>query len=397
MAVLLGVYLAKLGLGLVQIGLFFSAGLAGSTLFTFLVSLITVRLGYRRLLIGFALMTAMTGLALILTDNVVVLTLFAALGSLSGEGRGRAGPTQALEQAGLAGAAPDDRRTELYAWYRIVSYAAAAVGALAAAFPALLRDAWGVAEATGYRTMFAGFVGCLFLAALLYSRLSPKMEDHLPRGGWSNPLRLPSRRIIFTLTALFSLDAFAGSLVVESLVAYWFNTRFGLELSALGLVFFASQVLAAISLWLATHLARRIGLLNTMVFTHIPSSLFLIAAAFAPVGWMAVLFWQLRSFLGQMDVPTRDSYTMAVVGPEERVAMASIHLVGRSVTGMTGPSVATALWQALAASVPFVACGVLKIIYDLSLYFLFRRVKPPEEVAREQQRASGRGKGRAVG
>ena len=185
------------------------------------------------------------------------------------------------------------------------------------------------------------------------------------------------------------MDHFAGSLLLQSLVAYWFSTRFGLELGALALVFFFSQILSAISLWLAAKLAARIGLINTMVFTHIPASLFLIAAAFAPTATLAVIFWQLRSFLAQMDVPTRTSYTMAVVGPEERVAMAGIHIVGRSVSGIGGPSVATALWQTVSASAPLLACGVLKIAYDISLYFMFRNVKPPEEAEKAEKEAGG--------
>jgi len=197
---------------------------------------------------------------------------------------------------------------------------------------------------------------------------------------WVNPFRLPSRRLIFTLTGLFSLDHFAGSLFIQSLAAYWFHTRFGMELESLGLVFFLSHLLSAISLWVAAKLANRIGLINTMVFTHIPSSLFLIVAAFAPAAWIAVLFWQMRAFLSMMDVPTRDSYTMSVVQPSERVAMAGVHIVGRSIAGTIGPSVSTALWLALSASVPLVACAVLKITYDLSLYFMFRNVKPPQEM-----------------
>jgi MFS family permease len=166
---------------------------------------------------------------------------------------------------------------------------------------------------------------------------------------------------------------------MQSLAAYWFYSKFGLELESLALVFFSAQILAAISLWLAAKLANRIGLINTMVFTHIPASLFLIGAAFAPAAWIAILFWQLRAFLSMMDVPTRDSYTMSVVQPNERVAMAGIHIVGRSISGTIGPSIATALWQIFSATVPLLGCAVLKITYDLSLYFMFRNVKPPSE------------------
>ena len=391
-AVLFAVYLDMLGFTLTQIGVFFSFGVAGAALFAFLVSLIAEKAGRRRTLIALTLMTAAAGVVMVLTDDVLVLTAFAFLGYLSGVGGGGgAQPTQPMEQASLADAASDDRRTDLFAVYGIVSTSAAAVGALAAGLPDVIQGQLGLTELAAFKAMFIAFVVLLVVVALLYGMLSSGVEARPEARHWVNPLTLPSRRIIFTLAALFSVDHFAGSLLLQSLVAYWFNTRFGLELGTLALVFFFSHVLAAISLWLAARIAARIGLINTMVFTHIPASLFLIAAAFAPTATLAVLFWQLRSFLSQMDVPTRTSYTMAVVGPEERVAMAGIHIVGRSVSGIGGPAIATALWQTVSASAPLVGCAVLKIAYDISLYFMFRNVKPPEETEKAEKEAGGSG------
>ena len=377
-AVLLALYLDKLGFSLLQIGFFLSAGVAGSAFFAFLVSLISEKAGRRRLLVTFTLMSAVAGLALVFFDDFLPLVFVAFLGSITG-GAAAGGAVQSLEQASLTDTAPSERRTDLFAIYRIIALGGAALGTLAAGLPTIYQNTFGMSEIYAYKVMFVSFALFLLVGVLLYSLLSSAVEVGGSEQRWSNPLRLPSRRLIFTLTGLFSLDHFAGSLVLQSLAAYWFYTKFGLELESLALVFFFSQLLAAISLWLAAKLANHIGLINTMVFTHIPSSLFLIAATFAPTAWIAVLFWQLRSFLGQMDVPTRQSYTMSVVQPNERVAMASIHVVGRSVSGTIGPSVATALWQALSASVPLITCGVLKIIYDLSLYFMFRNVKPPQE------------------
>jgi MFS family permease len=325
-------------------------------------------------------MSAAAGLALVFINNFLPLMFVAFLGSISGGGGAAAGGgVQPLEQASLPDTAPSEKRTDLFAIYGIVGTGSAALGALAAGLPTIYQNAFGMSEIYAYKIMFVGFAFFLLVGALLYSLLSSSVEVSSSERHWVNPLRLPSRRLIFTLTGLFSVDHFAGSLVLQSLAAYWFYTRFGLELESLALVFFFSQLLAAISLWLAAKLANRIGLINTMVFTHIPSSLFLIAVPFAPTAWIAVLLWQLRSFLGQMDVPTRQSYTMSVVQPNERVAMASIHIVGRSVSGTAGPSVATALWSAFSASAPLIACGILKIVYDLSLYFMFRNVKPPQE------------------
>lgn len=388
-AVLFAVYLDLLGFSLTQIGVFFSFGVAGAALFAFLVSLIAEKLGRRRLMVGLTLMTAAAGVVLVATDDVVVLTAFAFLGYLSGVGGGGgAQPTQPLEQASLADATTPDRRTDLFAAYGIASTGAGAVGALAAGLPEVFQSQFGASEVGAFKAMFVAFVVLLLFVALLYSLLSSGVEVRAEARQWVNPLTLPSRRIIFTLTALFSVDHFAGSLMMQSLVAYWFSTRFGLELGALSLVFFFSQVLAAFSLWLAARIAARIGLINTMVFTHIPSNLFLLGAAFAPTAALAVAFWQLRSFLGQMDVPARTSYIMAVVGPEERVAMAGIHIVGRSVSGIGGPTVATALWQAVSASAPLVGCAVLKIAYDVALFVMFRNVKPPEEAERAAERAA---------
>ena len=246
--------------------------------------------------------------------------------------------------------APDDKRTDLFAIYNIVARTGGALGALAAGLPALYQGTFELTPLDAYRFMFVAFAALQISGALLYSLLSPGIEGASTERRWSNPFKLPSRRRIFTLTGLFSVDTFTTSMVTQSLIAYWFSTKFGMQLGSLALVFFVSQALTATSLWLAAKIANRIGLLNTMVFTHIPSSFFLVAAAFAPTAWLAVLFWQCRAFLAQMDNPTRDSYTMAIVGPEERVAMASIHMVGRSALGAAGPSATTALWSLLSAS-----------------------------------------------
>ena len=388
-AVLLALYLTELGFNLVQIGAFLSVGVVGVAFFAFLVSLIVGRVGRRTLLIFFSMTSASAGLALFFVDHFLILLVFAFMGSLStGGGGGGESPAQPLEVASLPDTAPDDKRTDLFAIYNIVARAGAALGALAAGLPALYQGAFNLTTLDSYRFMFILFAALQISGALLYSLLSTGIEGASTGRRWSNPFKLPSRRRIFTLTGLFSVDTFTTSMVTQSLMAYWFSTKFGLELGSLALIFFVSQMLTATSLWLAAKIANRIGLLNTMVFTHIPSSLFLLAAAFAPTAWLAVLFWQLRAFLAQMDNPTRDSYTMAIVGPEERVGMASIHMVGRSAFGAAGPSATAALWGLLSASAPLVGSAVLKISYDLVLYSMFRNVRPPEEIRRIEARAA---------
>ena len=380
-AVLLALYLAKLGLSLVQIGAFLSAGAAGAAFFAFLVNLIAGKVGSRRLLVTFTLMSAAAGLALVFVDKFLPLMLVAFLGNITG-----GGAIRPLERASLPDTAPLEKRIDLFAIASIVATGGAALGALAAGLPTLYQNTFGMSEIDAYKAMFVGFTLFLLVGALLYSLLSSAVEVSSSEKRWVNPLRLPSRRYIFTLAGLFSVDHFAGSLVMKSLVAYWFYTRFGLELESLAIVFFSSHLLAVISLWVSAKLGNRIGLINTMVFTHIPASLFLIAAAFAPTAWMAILFWQLRSLLGPMDTPARDSYTMSLVQPNERVAMGGIHAAGKSVFGTASPSVSTALWHAFSASVPLITSGVLRIVYDLSLYFTFRDVKPPQEAQEKEDR-----------
>ena len=386
-AVLLALYLTELGFSLVQIGALLSVGVAGVAFLAFVVGLISARVGRRPLLVTFSLVSAAAGLALFFIDQFVALLIVVFVGSLStGAGGGGESPAQPLEVASLPDTAPDEKRTDLFAIYGIVARTGTALGALAAGLPALYQDTFGLSTVDAYKLMFVGFAALQLVGALLYSFLSPAVEGPATQGRWTNPLKLPSRRRIFTLTGLFSVDTFSTSMVMQSLMAYWFFTKFGLAVESLAFIFFFSHVLTAVSLWLAAKIANRIGLLNTMVFTHIPSSIFLIAAAFAPAAWVAVVFIQLRSFFGQMDVPTRESYTMAVVGPEERVAMASTQVVGRSATGAVGPSVTTALWNAFSAAVPLVSSAVLKIGYDLSLYAMFRNVRTPEEEERRDRR-----------
>jgi MFS family permease len=376
--VLIALYLEKLGFSLIQIGTFLSVSIAGGAFFTFLVSMISEKIGRKRLLMFFTLISALAGLGLVFFDAFLPLMFIAFMGGL----QERVGATQTLEQASITDTASSNKRTDLFAVYRIFAVAGTAFGALAAGIPGVLQNVSGISTLDAYRIMFGAFSVFMLIGFFLYSLLSKAIEADIEKKSWVNPLRLRSRKLIFTLAGLFSIDSFASGLFPQSLAAYWFYTRFGVELEALALVFFVSHLLAAISLWVAAKLANKIGLINTMVFTHIPCSLFLIAAALSPKLWIAVIFWQLRAFFSRMDVPTRDSYTMSLVQADERVAMASVHAVGRSVTGTVAPSIATVLWQAFTAAVPLVSHAVLKITYDLSLYFMFRNVKPPQEADR---------------
>ena len=387
-SVIIALYLAELGFSLVQIGLILTVGVAGVSFFAFLVGLISVKVGRRRLLVFFSLMAAASGLAMYFTEAFVPMMVIAFLGSLStGGGGGGESPAQPLELAILPDTTTSVRRTDIFAIYSIVARTGTFLGALAAGLPVLLQDYMGLSVVPSFKVMFLGFALCQIAGAVLYGFISPNVEATATQQQWQNPLKLKSRRRIFTLTGLFSVDTFTTSMVMQSLMAYWFYTKFGLTLESLAFVFAFSHLLTASSLWIAAKLSNRIGLLNTMVFTHIPSSFFLLAAAFAPSATLAIVFWQCRAFLSQMDVPTKDSYTMAVVNADERVAMASIHMVSRSAAGAIGPTVTTAIWSITSAWAPLVGSAVLKIGYDLSLYFMFRNVRPPEEEERLRNRS----------
>jgi MFS family permease len=375
-SVILALYLDKLGYSLIQIGAFLSAGVAGSAALTLVVSLIAGRIGRRRLMVFFAALTGVSGLAMVFVHSFIPLMFIAFLGNV---GAGGISPAAPLEQASLSDTAPPAKRTDLFAFYRISGLVGATVGALAAGLPPLLRTSFSMSELGSFKAMYIGFSVILLAATFLYAFLSPAVEVTKTQKLLTNPLKLPSRRLIFTLTGLFAIDSFAGSLFAQSLASYWFYTRFGMTLKDLALIFSLSNVLGAISLWVAAKLGNWIGLINTMVFTHIPSSLFLVAAVFAPTPGLVIVFWQLRSFFSMMDQPTRDSYTMSMVQPQERVAMAGINTVGRGVTGTVAPVISSALWQAFSATVPIIGCAVLKITYDLSLFFMFRKVKAPQE------------------
>ena len=392
MAVTLGVYLVELGLSLTAVGLLFSLGFASTGLLSLVSTFASERLGRRGLLLVYTGFSIAGGIALLVTGNPAVLLAFGFIGSFTGA-PGNVGPTQSLEQAALAGVVDPAHRTDLFALYRITATTASALGALAAGIPVLLQSVGGIEELASFRIVFGVLVVLRLGVGMLFMFLSDQVEaGQAYRGAWVNPMKLPSRRTIFALTGLFSLDHLSGSIVVQGLLAVWFKQQFGLDLGELAVLFFSTQVFAVGSLWVAAKIANRIGLINTMTWAHLPAALFLIAVAFAPWAWLAVTFLLLRSLFAQTDVPARDSYIMAVVEPHERVAMASIHMVGRSAAGTVGPTLSTAVLQAISFSAPLIGSGLVKTAYIVSLYLLFKDVHPPEERARAEARAARKAK-----
>jgi MFS family permease len=383
-SLLLPAYLAGRGYGAFEVGLIATATLAGSSALTLLVGLHAHRFSGRGLLLGAALLMTLTGVAFALAEGFWPLLLIALVGTLN-PSAGDVSLFLPLEQARLARAVADRDRTALFARYSLVGSLAGAVGALCAGFPEVLGGLLPGGPETALRAAFLLYAALGLACLLLYRRLPAEApEARAPAG----PLRR-SRRVVLTLAALFSLDAFAGGLVVQSLLALWLLERFGLSLAATGAIFFWTGLLSALSQLAAAPVARRFGLVNTMVFTHLPANVCLVLVPFAPSLGLAVALLLARSALSQMDVPTRTSYVMAVVEPAERAAAASVTAVPRGLAAAAGPLLAGSLLAVSGFGWPLVVGGGLKIAYDLALLAMFRNVRPPEEDADRARRPAG--------
>jgi len=371
--IILPAYMTALGYDAIAVGIIATASLLGTALLTLIAGWIAPRHDLRALLISGAALTVLTGLAFPNVEHFLLIALVAFIGTVNPSG-GDLGVLVPLEHAVLAHGAADERRTQVFARYSLIGALAAAAGSLAASLPDFLVSA-GDSQLGAFRLMFYAYAALGIVCAMLYRRVphtrAEQKAPHAPLG--------PSRKTVYKLAALFSVDAFAGGFVAQSLLVLWLFQRFDLSLSAAGLFFFWASTLSAFSYPVAAWLAKRIGLVNTMVFTHIPSSIFLILAAFAPNLYLALGLLLLRSALSQMDVPTRTSYVMAVVTPAERPAAASVTAVPRSLASAISPAIAGALLTTSFAGLPLVVCGALKIAYDLALLFSFRHIKPPEE------------------
>jgi MFS family permease len=387
LAVVLVLYLDALGLDALTIGLILTLTLVGDTLISLWLTTSADRLGRRRVLLAGSLLMVVAGVVFALTSWPPLLILAATIGVISPTGN-EVGPFLAVEQAALSESIHGVRRTATFAWYNLVGYVATASGALLAGIvsQALLDAELGRVDA--YRAVVIGYALIGLVMAFGCSRLGAAIEA--PTRGAGAPddavrRRLGlgrSRGVVLRLSALFSIDAFAGGFIPLSLMAFWFHLRFGVEPAVLGAVFFASNLLAAVSALSAARIAARIGLVNTMVFTHLPSNVLLILIPLMPTLPLAVFVLLLRFSLSQMDVPTRQSYVMAVVDPNERSAAAGVTGIARTTGAAISPSFSAVLVaSAPLASLPFFLAGGLKIVYDLLLYREFRAVRPREEVA----------------
>ncbi|HTD57567.1 MAG TPA: MFS transporter [Solirubrobacteraceae bacterium] len=401
LGVLLAVSLTQRGLSPVAIGALITVSLVGDFFGTYLIGLYADRWGRRRTLVALAGLMALTGAIFGLLSFYPILLIAGFFGTLGTSGSETA-PFLPIEQAIVPQIVRSERRTATFARYNLVASFAGAMGALAAGLPDVLTHT-GISLSSGIRLMFGLYVLAAFVAAVLAMRLSPSVEaDSRPQATngaqhrrWPprfTPALHRSRSIVMRLAALFSVDALAGGLIVQSLVALYFHLRFGVPLGTLGVLFFAANSLSALSFLVAVPLARRFGLLNTMVFTHLPSNLLLAVVAFMPTFPLAAAVLLLRQLLSQMDVPTRQAYTMALVAPEERTAAASVTSLARSAGSAASPVISGALLQGmlLTLGLPFVIAGAMKSIYDLTLWRTFRQVRVIEEQPRGDPAAQRR-------
>jgi MFS family permease len=386
LSVVLMLYLAQVGLSETQIGLLLTLTLLGDTIISLWITTHADRLGRRRMLIIGAFLMVFAGVQFAITRNFLLLLIAATIGVISPSGY-EVGPFLPIEQAALSQIVSNERRTQVFAWYNLIGSFATALGSLCGGVLAQGMQGVGLTPIGSYRVIVVGYGAMGLMLGALFARVSPAVEISPAHNSSGSPSGLKgrfglhrSRKVVLKLSALFSLDAFAGGFVLQSIVAYWFHVRFNVQPALLGSIFFGANILAGLSALSAAWVASKIGLIRTMVFTHIPSNILLILVPLMPNLPLAITMLLLRFSISQMDVPTRQSYTMAVVNPDERSAAAGLTGIARTTGASLSPVFAgPLLGQAAFLNLPFLLSGGLKIVYDLLLYRSFRAIKPPEE------------------
>ena len=381
LSVILAIYLNLLGFNSILIGVVLTATLVNSVIFNLISSVYADKIGRRKFLILYAILMVVSSAIFFLTDNYVALIAAALIGTINVTGS-EVGAFLSLEQAILPQTVNDEKkRTSIFSIYNMMGTFAMSGGVLLSGLPHILSQQFGLGQIPAIKLLFLAYAACALGTLVIYLVLSPKIETK-SRNKDANSFRSitpQSQSVIKKMSSLFAIDSFAGGFVIQSIVSFWFYTKFGADLSTLSYIFTIAGILTAVSYLLASKIASKIGLVNTMIYTHIPSNILLILVAFAPSFPIAIGLYFARMSISQMDVPTRQSYLMAVVKENERVAAAGITNTSRNIAQSVGPSLAGAIMGSL-LSAPFIIGGVLKLAYDIGLYLNFRKIKPPEEL-----------------
>jgi len=381
LSVILAIYLKLVGFDDILVGIVLTATLVNSVFFNLLSSAYADKIGRKNILIIYAALMITSSVIFFVTSNYVALVIAALVGTINVTGS-EVGAFLSLEQAMLTQTVTDiKKRNSIFAIYNAVGTFAMSAGVLLSGLPAILQN-YGFDKIGAIKSLFLIYAACAVVVLVIYLMLSKNIEvkENLKSGMSMKNISPKSKSIIWKMSSLFAVDSFGGGFVIQSIVSFWFYTKFGADLSSLSYIFAVAGVLTAISYLASSKIASKIGLVNTMVFTHIPSNVLLILLAFAPSLSIAVSLFFARMSLSQMDVPTRQSYIMGVVSENERIHAAVYTNTSRNISQAISPSITGIIIQTLSLSAPFVVGGVLKIVYDVGIFFSFRKIKPPEEL-----------------
>ncbi|HME52480.1 MAG TPA: MFS transporter [Candidatus Lokiarchaeia archaeon] len=371
-SIILPVYLLAQGYSIEFVGIIISLTILSNIPFNIIVVFFSRKIKERQVLTLFSILMAISAMVFVWNFNATTVVIAAIVGLVSANGT-ETGPFQSIEQAIISSKSKDQKRTNVFSIYNVIGYAAATIGSLASGLPDYLAS-----EGFALQDIFYIYAALAVFMALLY--LSMKDLDAMPKGEKKIGLNTQARGLAAKFTALYSVDAFGGGFILKSLLTIWFKVKYNASLENLSQLFSIADIITAVSILLAPAIAKRIGLLNTMVLTHIPSNVFLILIPFAPSLLLTIIFYFLRQSISQMDVPTRQSYMNAIVKPEDRAATAALTNTGRSLAQTASPPLTTACIAAGLFTLPFVVGGGLKIVYDIAIYMVFRKIKPPEEL-----------------
>jgi len=379
---ILAIYLKLLGFDELLIGFILSATLVNSIIFNLFSSFFADRIGRKKVLIIYASLMTISGCIFLITENYFALIIAAFIGTINVTGS-ETGAFLSLEQAILPQTVKNIKKTNsIFALYNMIGTFAMAGGVLLASLPQIIQENFGFSTINSFKPLFLIYLLAGIAVVVIYFFFSKEIEvkKTLDSKAFSTNLSPKSKQIVLKLSSLFALDSFAGGFVIQSIVAFWFFTKFGVDLTTLSIIFSVAGVLTAISFFFAAKIADKIGLIYTMVFTHIPSNILLILVAIAPTFQIALVLFLARMSLSQMDVPTRQAYIVAVVEENERTAAAGITNTSRNIAQSISPSITGAIIQSMWLSAPFVIGGLLKIVYDIGIYVNFRKIKPSHEI-----------------